>query len=131
MLFHTFGSREERRDFGGSDFIELQYCRLPPRTEITEIVSVNAIGHWKSDSLYVYGDDWERFCSSYGTIMTGGVYHNLERGPIDWCGINFYAQEQAARIIARIEAERPPEYHTLLNWLKAGEQYVGFYVLGV
>ena len=28
MLFHTFNTQEERRKFGGSDFIEMQYCRL-------------------------------------------------------------------------------------------------------
>lgn len=130
MLFLTFSSQEERRKYGGSDFIELQYCRLLPNTEIEDIVSVDAVEHWKSDSLYVYGDDMDRFYSSYGTIITGGIYNNMECGPVDWCGINFYSQEQAAKIIKRIEIERPPEHQALLDWLKAGRQYIGFYVLG-
>ena len=32
MLFHTFSSQEERRKYGGSAFIEIQYCKLPIRT---------------------------------------------------------------------------------------------------
>lgn len=131
MIFSTFSSQEERREFGGGDFIELQYCRLPPYTEIKEIVSVDAIEHWKNDSLYIYGDFFDVFFSSYGTIITDGIYNNMEHGPIDLCGINFYAQAQAKQIIEHVEAKRPPEYQTLLNWLKAGERYIGFYVLGL
>lgn len=29
MLFHTFRAQEERRRFGGTDFMEMQYCKLP------------------------------------------------------------------------------------------------------
>ena len=29
MLFHTFKSQEERRKFGGSAFIEIQFCNMP------------------------------------------------------------------------------------------------------
>lgn len=132
LLFLTFNSQEERRQFGGSCFIEIQYCRLPPCTEIKEIVSVNAVQHWKNDSLYIHGDNMGVFYSSYGTIITGGIYNNnMERGPVDLYGINFYSQEQASQIISRIEAETPPEHQTLLDWLKAGERYVGFYILGL
>ncbi len=131
LLFLTFNSQEERRKFGGSDFIELQYCRLPPRTGIKEIVSVDVIRHWENDSLYIYGDDMDMFYSAYGTIIAGGIYNNMERGPVDLCGINFYSQEQILQIIARIEAEMPPEHQTLLDWLKAGGKYVGFYILGL
>jgi len=131
LLFLTFNSQEERREFGGSDFIELQYCRLPPRTELKEIVSVDAVRHWENDSLYIYGDDMDMFYSTYGAIITGGIYSNMERGPIDPYGINFYAQEQTSQIIERIEAELPPDYQILLDWLKAGRRYIGFYILGV
>lgn len=130
MLFHKFSSQKERQEFGGSDFIELQYCRLLPSTEMKEIVSIDAIENWKDDSLYVYGDDMNMFYSFYGSIITGGVYNNMECGPIDMFGINFYSQEQAAQIIEHIKLEMPPEYQTILNWLKAGRQYIGFYILG-
>lgn len=131
LLFFSFNSQEERRKFGGSCFIELQYCRLPPCTKIKQIVSVHSIRYWENSSLYIDGATMDSFYSSYGGIITGGIYSNRERGPIDLHGINFYSQEQASQIIARIEAERPPEYQTLLNWLKAGERYIGFYILGV
>ena len=130
MLFHTFRSQGERRAFGGSDFMELQYCRLPPGTAMEEIVSADAIENWKSDSLYVHGGEAERFLEVYGATVTGGVYSSGARGPVDVCGINFYTQAQAAQIMERLEAEQPPEYRTLLGWLRAGSRYVGFYILG-
>ncbi len=130
MLFYKFRSQNERRKFGGSGFIELQYCRLLPDTEIQEIVSVDAIEYWKNDSLYILGEDMESFYLSYNAILTDGVYNNMERGPVDPYGINFYSQEQAVQIIERLKAERPPEYQPLLNWLNAGRQYIGFYILG-
>ena len=81
MLFHSFQSQAERREFGGSDFIEIQYCRLPEGTSLREIVSIDAIKHWKDDSLYISGDDMDLFYQSYGDIITGGVYNNGDRGP--------------------------------------------------
>lgn len=45
MLFHTFRSQEERRKFGGSYFIEVQYCKLAQDSEITKIVSVDVMEH--------------------------------------------------------------------------------------
>lgn len=131
LLFLTFHSQDERRKFGGSDFVELQYCRLPSHAEIKEIVSVDAIKHWENDSLYIYGDDMNTFYSAYGTLITGGIYSNMERGPIDLFGINFYSQEKTSQIVEHIETEMPLEYQILLDWLKAGRQYIGFYILGV
>ena len=131
MLFHFFRSQAERRAFGGSDFIEIQYCRLPEGTSIREIVSVDAIKHWKEDSLYIFGDDMDLFYQSYGDIITGGVYHNRDRGPMDLFGINFYSREQTDAIIERLAEEKPPEYQILCRWLQAGKPYGGFYILGV
>lgn len=99
MLFHSFQSQAERREFGGSDFIEIQYCRLPEGTSLREIVSIDAIKHWKDDSLYISGDDMDLFYQSYGDIITGGVYNNEDRGPMDLFGINFYSREQTNEII--------------------------------
>lgn len=131
MLFHSFHSQAERREFGGSDFIEIQYCRLPEGTSLWEIVSIDAIKHWKDDSLYISGDDMNLFYQSYGDIITGGVYNNRDRGPMDLLGINFYSREQTNEIIGRLAEEKPPEYQILYRWLQADEQNLGFYVLGV
>ena len=131
MLFHSFQSQAERRKFGGSDFIEIQYCRLPKGTSIREIVSVDAIKDWKDDSLYIFGDDMDLFYQSYGDIITGGVYNNGDRGPMDLFGINFYSREQTNEIIERLAEEKPPGYQIMCRWLQSDEQSLGFYVLGV
>lgn len=126
-----FGSPEERRNFGGSCFIEIQYCKLPESTKLEKIISVNAVSHWKNDSLYVSGDDMNLFYKQYKDIITGGVYNNGESGAMDLYGINFYSREKADFIINRIEDEKPQEYEILLRWLKSGTEYIGFYVFGV
>ena len=131
MLFHSFQSQAERREFGGSDFIEIQYCRLPEGTSLREIVSIDAIKHWKDDSLYIFGDDLDLFYQNYRDIITGGVYNNGDCGPMDLLGINFYAGAQAAAMIDRLTEKKPPEYQILCQWLQAGRQYLGVYVLGV
>ena len=131
MLFHSFHSQAERRKFGGSDFIEIQYCRLPKGTSIREIVSVDAIKDWKDDSLYIFGDDMDLFYQNYGDIITGGIYNNGDYGPMDLFGVNFYSRDQATEIIERLAEEKPPEYQILCRWLQAGKQHLGFYVLGV
>ena len=131
LLFHSFHSQAERRKFGGSDFIEIQYCRLPKGTSIREIVSVDAIKDWKDDSLYIFGDDMDLFYQNYGDIITDGVYCNGDHGPMDLCGINFYSKDQATDMLKRLAEEKPPEYQILCRWLQAGEQYLGFYLLGV
>lgn len=131
MLFYVFDSQEKRRKFGGSCFIEIQYCCLPSSTKLKEIVSIEAVKHWKNDSLYVFGDDSDIFYSSYHSIITDGIYNNMGHGLMDLCGINFYSQQQMVQIIKRLEIEKPFEYQTLLNWLKAGSHFAGFYILGL
>lgn len=129
MLFHTFKSQQERKTFGGSDFIELQHCQLPPGTPMETIFSLTQ--NWKNDSLYIFGDDMEQFYQHYGAIFTGGRYHNGKSGPPDLCGINFYSHQQAQQIIQRLVAQTPPDYQPLLHWLQSGANCIGFYLLGV
>ena len=68
-------------------------------TSSGKVVSIDAIKHWKDDSLYIFGDDLDLFYQNYGDIITGGVYNNGERGPMDLCGINFYSREQTNEIM--------------------------------
>ena len=131
MLFHIFSSPDERRKFGGSYFIEIQYCSLDPGTAMEQIVSVDAITHWKDDSLYIYGDDEEAFASQYGDVLTDGTYNNWQSGIIDTCGINYYAPHQIHVIVKRIEEMRPSSHQMLLAWLKKVREHNGFYVLGL
>lgn len=131
MLFHRFDSQEERRAFGGSDFIELQYCRLAHSSELKEILSVDAISHWKADSLYVSDEDMAVFFSNYADIFCGGIYHNGKSGRVDVCGINYYAPDLSAAILAKVQEKRPPDYELLSSWLASVKNYNGFYILGV
>lgn len=131
MLFHTFSSQAERREFGGSYFIELQYCKLAQNTAMEKIVSVSAIEHWKDDSLYIYGDDDNTFVTHYGNIFTGGIYNNQKSGAVDLCGINYYSRERAYLIMRKTAEQKPPNYQTLLNWLEKVRDCTGFYVLGL
>ena len=131
MLFHIFSSQDERRKFGGSYFIEIQYCSLDPGTAMEQIVSVDAITHWKDDSLYIYGDDEEAFVSQYGDILTGGTYNNGQSGIIDPYGINYYAPHQIHIIVKQLEEMRPSGHQMFLAWLKKVREHNGFYVLGL
>lgn len=131
MLFHTFSSQEERRKFGGSDFFEIQFCRMPKKTEVATITAVDSINHWCEDSLYVSGDDDNAFLQAYDGIFDCGIYNNLEAGPIDPCGINYYGPEFIDPIIAKLLKIRPAEYEKLVEWLNTARKYNGFYILGV
>lgn len=124
MLFYKFVSQEERRAFGGSDFIELQYCRLPHGSNLRSIISVDAISHWKLDSLYVSGDDMDVFFSNYHMIFDHGIYNNGKSGVIDVFGLK-------ALIVERVKEKHPLDYEPLLQWLNDAKHYNGFYVLGV
>ena len=131
MLFHTFASQNERKQFGGSDFMELQLCKLKRNTKLEKIVSNKAIEHWKNDSLYIYGDDIEEFYGIYGEIFRDGYYGNSERGIVDYCGINYYTLEQTMLIVETLKREKPKDFQVLLDWLTDAEKYNGIYLLGV
>ena len=77
-MFHIFNSQEERREYGGSAFIEIQFCRLPNDTSLSEIVAVNSIKNWMNNSLYV--DDENEFYSEYSHIFDCGTYNNMKNG---------------------------------------------------
>ncbi len=131
LLFHRFASQEERRRFGGSYFIEIQYCCLSMETALETLISVEAITHWKNDSLYIYGDDDTTFLSHYGDIFTDGIYSNGKSGAVDPCGINYYTREHTLRIIRDVEERKPLDHLVLLHWLDRAMMYKGFYILGL
>lgn len=129
MLFHTFSSQEERRRIGGSCFVELQFCRMPPGTPVKRLVDVDSICNWMDDSLYV--DDESALYREYGRFFTGGVYNNLHHGLVDLYGINYYEPAMIEPLMERLRQERPPEYETLLDWLERAKDCNGFYILGI
>ena len=131
MLFHSFNNQDERRAFGGSDFLELQFCKIKKVTNIKSIVSTRNIIDWCNDSLYVYGDDTDVFYKHYKDVFKNGVYNNLKSGDIDFFGINYYSADQVNEMIKIIEENKPEEYTVLLSWLNKAKEFNGVYILGV
>ena len=127
MLFHIFNSQRERREYGGSCFIELQFCSLPKGTPIETLV--NSDVHWQDDSLYV--DDENKFYKEYSSIFDCGVYNNLSSGTVDVYGLNYYSPEKTDIIIDKLGREKPYDYQMLLDWLEKSKEYNGFYILGI
>lgn len=131
MLFHSFNNQDERRVFGGSDFLELQFCKLKKGTSIRSIVSTRNIVDWCNDSLYVSGDDTDVFYKQYKNVFKNGVYNNLKSGDIDFFGINYYSPELVEEMIKTIEANKPEDYRIILAWLNKAKEFNGVYILGV
>ena len=120
MLFHIFSSQEERRTFGGSAFVEIQFCDLPIGTKEKKLVAINSISHWKNDSLYVYVEDLDTFHQEYNPVFNCDIY-----------GINYYAPSSIDFIIGEINIDKPTDYEKLATWLKEAKQHNGFYILGI
>lgn len=131
MLFHSFNNQDERRAFGGSDFLELQFCKMKKGTNIKSIVSTRNIIDWCNDSLYVYGDDTDVFYKHYKDVFKNGVYNNLKSGDIDFFGINYYSADQVNEMVKIIKENKPEEYTVLLSWLNKAKEFNGVYILGV
>lgn len=126
-MFYIFNSQKERRNAGGSCFIEFQFCRLPVGTKIEEIVDSSV--HWLDDSLYV--SDESPFYEKYSKFFDCGIYANLECGIVDMYGINYYSSDKIDIIIGKILNEKPEDYQKLVEWLEKAKEYNGFYILGI
>ncbi len=129
MLFYAFDSQEQRRAFSGSAFIEMQYCRLPVGTGVKELVAVDNIVFWLDDSLYIHDDI--RFYNRYSSIFDCGVYNNLQSGPVDTLGINYYSSQAVENVIRKLKEIEPPDYNVLLAWLEKAQEFNGIYILGL
>lgn len=127
MLFLRFCSHEERRNYGGSSFIELQFCKLPPGTKSKKLV--RDISFWCNDSLYVYDD--HIFFQEYRHFFDNGIQNNLRKGPLDIYGVNYFAPVLVGPIIDQLLSEKPKEYEILVSWLTDAKKYNGFYILGL
>ena len=129
MLFHSFNTQDERRAFGGSDFLELQFCQHKSGTSIKRIV--NKFENWRNDSLYISGDYMDAFYKCYKDVFKNGTYNNLKSGDIDFFGINYYSPEQVEEMIKTIEEKKPKDYIIVLEWLNKAKEFNGIYILGV
>ena len=129
MLFLSFNSQGERREYDGSAFIEMQFCRLPAGTKVKDIVAVSNINHWQNDSLYI--NDENVFYQEYCHIFNCGIYNNLKTGVVDIYGVNYYTPSLTDSFIEKLREEKPADYEKLVWWLKQAKEYNGFYILGI
>lgn len=128
-MFLSFDSQEKRREYGGSSYVELQFCKMPLNSKIESIVTVDNIKNWELDSLYI--NEYEDFSMIYGNIFDCGIYSNMQNGTVDIYGINYYKPELVDMIISKIKNKKPEDYLVLLKWLENVKNYNGFYILGV
>ena len=122
-----FTSQDDRRKYGGSCFIEIQFCFLPAGTSSKTILNDHA--YWRDDSLYVHGDS--PFYSEYKDVFGNGVHPNMSEGLFDPAGITYYRADQIDGIVSRALQSKPEDYELLVVWLEEAKKYNGFYVLGV
>lgn len=130
-MFLTFNTNDERFEYGGSSFIEIQFCKMPLNSKIESIVSVDNIKHWRPDSIYIRADDDRDFYKQYRNIFNSGFYNNMEKGIMYLYGINYYTAESIDDIILKINETKPDDYTILLKWLEEAKKYNGFYILGL
>lgn len=130
-MFHSFKTQEERRDRGGSSFIEIQFCDMPLKTTAKNLVTGRHIQHWRTDSLYVHADDIDTFYQEYSRMFDCGMYSSMKTGGFDLYGINYYASALIDPIIEKLSKEKPEEYEALAAWLSQAKAHNGFYILGI
>lgn len=124
-MFHVFSNQKERRQFGGTCFLEIQYCRHEKGTPLERLISIDSITNWEDDSLYVHGDDQTEFYDQYAGLLGWNTFMKTY-------GISYFSCEQTAEIIEAADRMRPVEYEKLIQWLEAAkDRYNGFYILGI
>ena len=128
-MFLSFSSQEERRAYGGSDFVEIQFCTLPVGTKPADAVRLKNLRSWEDSSLYVADD--HAFFEEYQAVFTGGYYANGEKGTMDLTGVNYYPAAMLEGIIAKVRALAPKDWETLAAWLEKAKEYNGFYIFGL
>ena len=126
-MFLKFRSQEERRQYGGSCFFELQFCRSAADQSLEDILHQSS--YWEDDSLYVHGD--KPLYSVYGSIFGKGVHPDMTEGYLDSWGITYYKSDLIDVIIERAAQSKPEGYEVLIEWLDEARNYNGFYILGV
>jgi len=129
-VFYVFNSQEERREFGGSAFIEIQFCKMPSDSKIKKIIA-NGMKNWRDDSLYIYVDDIDTFFNEYSSFFACGTYNNSKSGILDIFGTNYYKPDLIDNIAAMILESKPTDYEILIEWLYKAKNFNGFYILGI
>ncbi len=130
-MFLKFNIQDERSAYGGTCFIEIQYCRMPAGTAGEKLVDISSIKNWEDSSLYIHEEKMGEFYSEYRDILRDGLHSNLNEGPPDVWGINYYSAKKTALVIERLSEIKPEGYEILEEWLRNSKNKNGFYILGV
>jgi len=104
---------------------------MPAGTAVKDLVSVCSVDHWQNDSLYVHMNDGNVFYEEYSGIFDRGTYNNMKSGPMDLCGIHYYAPSLTDCLIEKLSQNCPTDYEILVEWLEKSKPYNGFYILGL
>ena len=126
-MFLKFDSQKERSQYGGTCFIELQFCKCPEGTDLKTILS--DYNFWLDDSLYVYGDD--PFYAVYGPVFGNGIHPDMTKSYPDPWGVTYYRADQIDDIIERAEKKKPLGYKILTEWLNEAKEYNGIIIHGM
>ena len=126
-MFLKFKSQEERKAYGGTCFVELQFCLMPKGTPVKQII--HSHDFWRDDSLYVHGDS--PIYSTFKDIFGAGIHPDESEGYFDYYGITYYSPDKIDPIIERLLNNKPEDHSTLIEWLKEAKKQNGFYILGM
>lgn len=119
-MFHKFKNQQERKNFGGTAFVEFAYCKNKSKLKIlNRLFKIKKF--WNDDSLYIYVDDIDEFCNLYDDIfMANNLY-----------GPNYYSKEKTIEIINLLKEKQPKYYLVLVEWLELVLMYDGFWIYGI
>lgn len=110
----------------GTCYLEFQYCKNNNPIKHKKI-NINAIEHWKEDSLLITDDN---FYKLYSGVFDCALLGNGEIG-FDFCGVNYYSKESTEKILQKLKAT-DNKNEVLIIWLeKAIKEANGFYILGI
>ena len=130
-LFMTFDNQDERRECGGSCYIELCFCKLSKDAETKDILDLDENIFWQNDSLYIHGDYQNQFYNEYKEIFGLGINAGMKESLFDTWGLTYFNPEKIPGIIERANENKPEGYEDLTEWLEKAREYNGFYILGV
>jgi len=130
-MFHKFANQEDRKHFGGSAFIELQFCKMKAGTKLKKLITTKSIDPWHNDSLYIHVDDVDNFTKLYSEIFNTGIHNDLSTGFVDVFGINYYSLDDTLNMINLLKLRKPKDYLLLIDWLNRVSNFNGFYLLGI
>ena len=120
-MFHKFKNQDERRNFGGTAFVELAYSKNKIKIKILDKLLKRKNVFWNDDSLYIYVDDIDEFCKLYGDIFKINSFY----------GPNYYSKRKTTEIINSLKQKQPKEYLILVEWLELAVTYDGFWLYGI